>query len=161
MPPFHLVDQLQIPQNSNTTATEINVRMEILRQITGPVFGRLQAEFLQRVVARSFGLLLRNGRLPPMPDEIQDLDSLSIRYVSPLARSQRQSEVIAIETYEQSLMIAAQADPNVLDIYDFDKGNREKATLKGVPQAVMRDERAVNKIREDRSKAQQQAMAQQ
>lgn len=154
-----MVDQLAIPQNSTTTATEINVRMDLLRQRVAPVFGRLQAEWLQRVVERCFGLLMRAGLLPPIPDELQG-KSLHIRYVSPLARSQRLNEVSAINQFEGGLMQQLQFKPEAADVYDWEEGNREKSYLLGVPAKLLNTPSQVKTIREARAKqqaAQQQA----
>ena len=63
---------------------------------------------MQPVVYRVFGLLMRNGQLPPPPDEIKG-KSLNIRYVSPMARSQRQSEVLGMDRFEMDLLSQAQS----------------------------------------------------
>lgn len=148
-----MIDQLAIPQNSTTTATEINVRMELLRQRVAPVFGRLQAEWLQRVVERCFGLLFRANLLPPLPDELKD-QQLHIRYVSPLARAQRLSEVTAIDQFEISLANLMQFKPGVADVYDWDEGQREKSYLLGVPQKLMVSPTKVKEIQAARAKQQ-------
>lgn len=155
-----MVDQIQIPYKPDTTATEINVRMDILRQILGPLFGRLQTEFLSVIITRAFGLLLRNGRLPPLPEELSSLPDITIRYINPLARAQRNIEVNAIMQFENSLSATAQVDPQVLDVYDFDLAAQEKANLMGVPAKLMRKNRDIVKMREARAQ-QQQAMQQQ
>jgi len=151
-----LVDNLQIPQNPQMTATEINVRMEMARQILAPIFGRFQSEFLQPVVYRVFGLLLRNGKLPPAPEEIKG-KSLNIRYVSPLARTQRMSEVVGMDRFEADLLNQSQLKPDLLDLYDFDQAKREKSWLLGVRQSLLFKPEQVKKTREDRAKAQQKA----
>lgn len=155
-----LVDQLQVPQNPQMTATEINVRMEIARQILAPIFGRFQSEFLQPVVNRVFGLLNRNGMIPPPPEEIAG-KTINIRYVSPLARSQRLSEVAGMDRFEMDLLNQSQVKPDLLDIYDFDKAKRDKSWLLGVPQSLLRSDDEVKQIREARAQAQQQAMQEQ
>jgi len=153
-----MTDQLVIPQNSGTTATEINTRMDLLRQRVAPVFGRMQAEWLQRVVARCFGLLMRAGLLPPIPDELQG-KTIHIRYVSPLARSQRMAEVNAIEHNEMMLMQAMQVRPEIGDVYNWDAGARERAYLTGMPAKLLNTEAQVRKIRDERDKQQQAAQA--
>lgn len=155
-----MVDQLKIPDQQGTTATEINYRMDILRQIVGPIFGRLQSELLQMVVRRCFGLLMREGVLPPLPPELQDIKGLAIRYVSPLARSQRNIEINAINEYESYLGMSAQMDPEVLDNYDFDEAAKIKANLKGIPAVLIRKDSKIKEIRDGRAQAQQQMQQQ-
>jgi hypothetical protein len=150
-----LADKLALPQTGNTTATEINVRLEMLRQLLGPVFGRIQQELLQPLVTRAFGLLMRNGKIPPPPQEIASA-TINVRFVSPLARSQRMGEVNAMRQLTNDVMMAAQANPEILDKIDFDKMIDESAWALGVPMKIVRDEKAVDKIRQARAEAQQQ-----
>ena len=151
-----LADRLQFPDDATMTATEANIRMELLRQLIGPVFARLQAEWLKPMIDRVFGILLRNGRIPEMPAELQT-GKLAIRFISPLARSQRMSEVGAMQRFESDIMVRAQFRPEDLDVYDFEAADREKSWLMGVPQKLIRKSTDVEKIRKDRAKAQQEA----
>jgi len=159
-----MADQLQPPQDPRMTATEWLGRMALLRQLLGPRFGRLQAEWLQPMVARCFGLALREGALGQMPDELRTR-AASIQYISPLARSQKLEEVNAMDRYEADLMASAQLRPDALDLYDWDAAKREKAKLLGVPLKLLRDARDVAQMRDERNRAvqaqQQQAMQQQ
>lgn len=148
-----LADGLTIPQDPRQTATEINVRMELLRQQIGPVFGRLQSEFLKPLITRVLGLMLRNGLLDPPPDELANA-ALNVRYVSPLARSQRADEISSMERFEASLMNLSQVDPSVLDVYDMVDAQREKSWLLGVGQRFIRSKEDTDKMAQDRAEAQ-------
>ena len=148
------VENLQIPQDGQRTATEINVRMEITRQILAPIFGRLQSDWLQPLVTRCYGLLGRAGKLPPLPEDMTTA-KLDVRFISPIARSQRLGEVVAMDRFENSLFTAAQVDPRVLDVYDFDSAEKERSWLLGVPQKLIRPDTKIKKIRDDREAAQQ------
>lgn len=150
-----LADKLALPQTGNTTATEINVRLEMLRQLLGPVFGRLQQELLQPLITRCFGLLSRNGKIPPPPDELNGA-TINVRFVSPLARSQRLGEVNAMRQMMQDVMLMAQAKPETLDKIDFDKIVDEESWALGVPMAIIRDDKAVKRLRDARAEQQRQ-----
>lgn len=156
-----LVESMQLPQGGNQTATEVNVRVELMRQLLGPVFGRLQSELLNNVVQRAFGLLLRFGKVDAPPEELSGA-TLNVRFVSPLARSQRLGEVAAMDRFEMGLMQLSQVKPDVLDTYDFEMAASEKSWLLGVPQKLMRSDRDIKKIRQARADAaaaqQEQAM---
>ena len=65
-----MADQLPPIGTQQMTATEINTRVEIIRQQLGPLYGRLQSEFLMPLLDRCFGLALRSGVLPPPPREL-------------------------------------------------------------------------------------------
>lgn len=145
-----LADQIQLPTEPTDTATAVNVRVETLRQLLGPIFGRFQAEKAQRIVQRSFQLCLANGVIEPPPEEIGGAN-LQIRFISPLARSQRLIEVSAMERFELSLLNTAPIKPEVLDVYDWDEAEREKSWMLGVPQKLVRTPAQLKKYREDRA----------
>jgi len=69
------------------TATEVHVRVDLIRQQLGPVYGRWQSEYLIPIVERCFGLALRAGVLGQPPEELQGQD-MQIKFLSPLARAQ-------------------------------------------------------------------------
>ena len=58
-----MADQLQPQDGPAMTATEVHVRVGMIRQLLGPVYGRLQSEYLQPFVERCFGLAFRAGIL--------------------------------------------------------------------------------------------------
>lgn len=153
-------DQLQ-PQNGPAmTATEVHIRTQLIRQLLGPMFGRLQSEFLQPLIKRCFGIALRAGAIPVPPDEMGGRNA-NITYISPLARAQKLEDVGAMDRLESNLLsIAKEGMPAVLDIYDLDKALYRKSELLGVPQDLLRTDKEVKKIREDRIQAAQAAQAQ-
>lgn len=153
-----MADQLAIPESGDMTATEINTRMELLRQMLGPVFGRMQSELLQPLVFRVFGILVRADKLS-VPDHMTDA-VLNVRFISPLARAQRLNEVAAMDRFEVDLISTAQAKPDILDVYDWDEAKKEKSWLLGVPQRLILDSNKVKAIRKTRAEAQAQAQQQ-
>jgi hypothetical protein len=162
-----MAEQLQPPSDPRMTATEWLGRMALLRQMLGPTFGRLQSEWLQPLIVRCFGLAMRGGafaHLGPVPEELRDT-SYTIRYQSPLARSQKLEEVAAMDRFEADLAASVQVRAEVLDLYDWDEAKRLKAELLGVPVKLLRNARDVKADREARVKQQQeqqqQAMMQQ
>ena len=146
------------------TATEINTRVEIIRQMLGPLYGRLQSEFLLPLLDRCFGLALRSGVLGKPPQELWGAN-LSFKFISPMARSQRLNEVVATEQFIASLAQMAGADKTVLDVVNFDAAANVVGKGRGVPQSIMRTDEEVQQLRDERQKAmqeqQQQAMQQQ
>jgi hypothetical protein len=154
-----LADQLQPQDGPAMTATEVHVRVQLIRQLLGPIYGRLQAEYLQPLVKRCFGLAYRAGVLGVAPESLQG-KIYTVKYISPLARSQRLEDVTAMDRMEQSLMAEAQVDPGVLDVYDFDEAARQRGKFLGVPVKVMRAPRDVEKMRAARVEQQKQAQAQ-
>ena len=143
-----MADHLDPPTKpgDQQTAYEVHVRVELIRQLLGPTYGRLQAEYLSVLWYRCWGLAYRAGELGPAPTELSG-QGYSVKYVSPLARAQRGVDLAAMDRYEQSLLAESQLDPNVLDNYDTDAASRLRAELGGVPAKLMRKVEDVQKIR--------------
>ena len=156
-----MADQLPPIGTQQMTATEIHTRVELIRQMLGPMYGRLQSEYLKSILDRCFGLALRSGVLGQPPQELWGRN-LSFKFVSPLARSQRMEEVMATEQYVASVGAMAQVDKTILDNIDFDAVAVLVGTGRGVPQTIMRTADEVQELRKARQKAQEeQAAAQQ
>ena len=156
-----MADQLPPIGTQQMTATEIHTRVELIRQMLGPLYGRLQAEYLNTILDRCFGLALRAGALGNPPEELQGRN-LSFKFVSPMARSQRMEEVTATEQYIMSLANMAAVKEDILDNVDFDAVAVVTGTGRGVPQSIMRTKEQVEKVREQRQQAQdEQTKAQQ
>ena len=151
-------DQLQLQQGPQMTATEVQVRYELMQRLLGPTLGRFQSEFLNPLIERVFGLMVRANALQELP-EILDGQTIDIEFVGPLARSQRMEEAVAVERLYQLAMQVTQLDPNVMDVIDHDKAIRMRAELLGVPKNILRGIEEVNQMRE--AKAQMAAMQQQ
>jgi hypothetical protein len=149
-----LADQLTPQDGPAMTATEVHARVNLIRQLLGPIYGRLQAEYLQPMITRCFGLAYRAGVLGQAPESLQDR-AFSVKYLGPLARAQRLEDVTAMDRYETTLMQEAQADPTVLDVYDFEAAARERSKFLGVPQSLIRTQDDVDKLRDARKEAQQ------
>lgn len=162
-----MADQLQPQDGPAMTATEVHVRVALIRQLLGPLYGRLQAEYLAPIINRVFGLLYRRGRpelggqpgdtlIDDAPDSLQD-ETFRIRYQSPLARAQKLEDVTAIERVMGIAgAMAAAGKPEVLDMIDSEQSLRLAADGLGAPAKVLRDEKTLAAFREQREQAQQQ-----
>jgi hypothetical protein len=154
-----MADQLQPADKPAMTATEVHVRVALIRQLLGPVYGRLQAEYLQPLVTRCFGIAYRAGVFAPPP---QDLSGkvYTIKYVNPLSRAQKLEEVSAIDQLVSGAAAVSEAHPEVMDNIDMDAAMRFRGEALGVPPQVLRKSKDVDKLRAARLKQQQQAQAQ-
>jgi len=156
-----MADELEPIQKNYASATEVSTRAVIVRQILGPIFARLQSEYLEPLIGRCFGLAFRDGTFGQIPQSLQGSITIIPEYVSPMARAQRMEEVTSMEKFEQSLAATAQLNPHVLDVYDFDLATLKKAGLIGVPSDVIRSKEQIRKVRDDQAQAQQEQQAQQ
>jgi hypothetical protein len=155
-----MADQLQPQDGPAMTATEVHARVQLVRQLLGPIYARLRAEYLQRLVERCFGIAYRAGVLGPAPETLINRDYV-VKFISPLARAQRLEDVTAMDRLESSLMIEAQIDPQVLDVYDFEKAAVLRADFLGTPKSLIRSKDEVARVRSRRAQEQQQAALQQ
>lgn len=145
-----MADQLQPQDGPAMTATEVHVRVGLIRQLLGPVFGRMQAEFLQPLVERCFGLMYRAGALGPAPQSLGGR-AFHVKYISPMARSQKLEDVTAIERYATNIgALMAQGFEEARDLIDIDEAGRAVGEGLGVPQRIIRDRTKVQAIRDAR-----------
>ncbi len=162
-----MADQLPPVEGQSKTAYEWSVRVAMLRQMLGPMFGRFQAEFLQPLVERCFGIAwranMRSGfKLIGRPPETLLDRNFTVRYLSPLARAQREEEIASLDRFEIGLGATVQATgrADLLDLYDWQEGTRMKSRMLGVPQKLIRDDKQLAKIQDDKAQAAQQAAQQ-
>lgn len=154
-----MADQLQPQDGPAMTATEVHVRVNLIRQLLGPIYGRLQAEYLQPLIERCYGLAFRAGVFAPPPDSLAGRD-FSVRYISPLARAQKLEDVTAIERLHVNIANIAQVKPEVLDLIDEDSSVRVLSDALGVPPKIVRKADDVEQLRQERAQKQQAAQKQ-
>ena len=156
-------DQLQLQEGPQMTATEVQVRYELMQRLLGPTLGRFQSEFLQPLIERVFGIMLRNRAFVPAP-EIMTEEPIDVEFVGPLARSQRMEAAVAVERLYQLAMNVSQINPEILDIINHDEAIRQRAKLLGVPDSILRGRAEVMQgrmMRQQQQMQQQQMMADQ
>jgi len=138
------VDQLQLKESPAMTATEVNVRYELMQRLLGPTLGRLQQDFLDPLIQRTFNILMRAGRLEEPPQIVTAMKAeYDVRYIGPLPRAQRMQTVDAMNQYIANMAGVAELFPQVLDIPDMDAYAREVAALSGVPAKLINDKKTV------------------
>jgi len=145
---------LMLTERPKMTATEVMQRVNEKMLILSPVLGRLMSELLDPMITRTFNILMRIGRLPEPPAELQGKDYV-IEYISPLAKAQKAYEN---QSYQQFLGIMreiAEMAPEVLDIIKIDEIGREYADIQGISPKVLRDDDEVQRIRSERAELQE------
>ena len=152
------------------TATEAMLRAQEKGQLLAPPMARQQTEWLGPMVRREIDVLSEMDLIPPPPQELLqylpvdydphsgvgsiDLaEALDIEYTSPLSRMIRSEDSVAVlRTFEQ-LAPMAQIDPSVYDVFDTDALPRELADINGVPAKMLRSEKAVLAMRQQKAQA--------
>lgn len=151
-----MADQMPPVEGQPRTATEFYARINFLRQLLGPVFGRYNSEFLQPFVERCFGIAYRAGVLGQAPETLATR-AYTVKYLSPLARSQKMEEVSAIQqAYASAAQIAAaKQDGSVFDNLNDDEAMRAISQALGVPNKIERSSDDVDEMRKQRQESQQ------
>lgn len=152
------VDQLELKESPAMTATEVNARADMVLKLMGPTSGRMQTDFLDPCLERTFRILMRAKRFPETPQVVMEANAeLDIEYTGPMPRAQRQDLVMAINNWSMGLAQMAEINPEVLDIPDWDAIARETASLAGVPTNLTRDQKVIDSERDaNKEKAAQQ-----
>lgn len=155
-----MADVLEPQDGPQKTAYEVYVRVEQIRQILSPVYGRLVSEWVRPMTDRCFGVALRAGLFGMPPQELRGVEFIT-RSTSPIARAQRAVDVHAMDQFEGALGLQAQAGlADAFEIYDWDAARRERASLVGVKDKLILDSRALAALRQKKQQAQQQAAIQ-
>ena len=135
-------------ENPQMTATQAMLVAQQQGQMTSPVVGRLQSEWLGPMIRRESAILFRQGKHPQMPQVLQEFlagsdDGLQIIYESPLVRAARAEEAVAMSRTFEALAPIAQIDPTVFDVFDTKEVARVYADVNGVPAKVLKSKEAM------------------
>jgi hypothetical protein len=152
-------NQLELQQGPQMTAQEVMVRYEMMQRLLGPTLGRLEAELLNPVVKRVFGIMMRAGAFLEPPQEldayVQEGGTLDIEYESPIARAQRSGDATAVQSVIEFVAPMMEMQPEILDNFDMDEVVRMVADVRAVPQKVMRAKEEIEILRDERAAAQE------
>ncbi len=138
------------------TATEVIQRKEEFVRTIGPVFGRLESDYLAPIVERVFGIMMRAGAFGEVP-EILAGANIRFEFRSPIERVRKQIEAAAALKSVQEIGAVAQStgDPGVLDFIDRDKVAKLIDEANGAN--ILRSDREVEELRQQRVQAEQAA----
>lgn len=159
---YFFVDQMQLPEKSYMTAFEVSKQFELLQRLLGPTMGRQETELLNPLIERAFGIMMRHNALPVIPAVLTEAGAdIDVQYEGPLAKSQRLSEVEGLERLLGFLIQAVQIYPEAPDNINIDEAIQTGADVLGVPERILNDPEAVQKLRDMRhqQQAQQQQLA--
>ncbi len=155
-------DQLQLQQGGpQMTATEVQIRFELMQRLLGPTFGRLMSELLQPLIRRVIGILWRRGMLPPLPPilEKRGFANIEIEYEGPLARAQRSQDVLAIDRWFQVNQPLIAIDPQVTDVLETDQIAADSGKVLGMRPSWLASDDKIKERRDARAQQQQQERA--
>lgn len=140
------------------TAREVAERREEKLLQLGTVLEALQDELLDPLITRIFAVMLRRGKIPPPPEELQGRE-LKVEYISIMAQAQKLLGTTGLERAAAFVGNLAGVKADVIDKLDFDQLVDEYADSLGVPPSVVRPDEAVAEMRAQREQQQAQAQA--
>lgn len=135
------------------SASEINVSDRNRLWAMGGEYGRIQAELLDKIVARGVFILQKKGLMPKFK---VDGKEVTVKWTSPFAKSQASEDLMALQ---EALVLSSAAGPEVLQLaVKVEKIPEYVFRLKGVPEKLLRSEAEQKELTE---KVTQAAQAQQ
>lgn len=154
------IDQLQLQEGPQMTATEVMQRTEEKIRLLGPLLGRQQSEFLRPLIERVYEICERRKLFPVAPEAIRG-KKIDVKYRSMIAKAQLQSEAQNLQRVFAAAAPFIQLDPQAALVVDCEEGIRFAAQLYGLPQRLIRNRQDIEKIKEDRDAANQNMLEQQ
>ena len=149
------VDQLELKESPAMTATEVQVRYELIQRLLGPTLGRLEADYLDPLIKRTFAILHRNGQLAEIPSIVSDAQGeYEIEYTGPLPRAQKQETAQSVLSWLGVIGQLAETFPEMMDNVDTDAITIGLADMAAVPVKFRRDPKEVKKMRTAREEKQ-------
>lgn len=138
------------------TAREVNELAAEKIALLGPILTRLNTDMLDPLVDAGFSILASSGELAEAPEEIQG-QNLRVEYVSSLHMEQQSATRLSgLMRVAEFTGMMAQFVPTVVDKLDADQAV-DIAAQTLAEHGVIRDDKTVAKIREERMRQQQAA----
>jgi hypothetical protein len=148
------IDQLQLQDGPQMTATEVNQRIEEQLRIMGPILGRLNNELLKPIIDRTYAILFRKNKLPDAPDLLKGKE-LEIQYTSQIAKAQKAAGANTLNRVIQSVGPLIEMNPTVMDVFNSDEAVRIHADIFGLPEEMLNNQDDVKAVRQARAEQQQ------
>lgn len=147
-------DQLELKESPQMTATEVQVRYELMQRLLGPTLGRLISDLLDPLIERTLRILIRNRKIdmPEFGFERGESNEIDVEYVGPLPRAQKSDQAATMLGWAGQISQMAEIKPEVLDIPDWDVLFSEVGNLSGVPAAAINSKSQIKKIRDERKR---------
>lgn len=148
-------------EDKDETATKTAAKQQEKLLMLGPVLEDIN-RFLNKVIDRTFAIMLRQGLLPPPPQALQG-QSLKVEYVSILAQAQNIVAVQGVQQFTGFVFSLAtqqaemQQPVTALDKIDIDQTIDEYGNLSGVVPTIIVPDEKVQALRQARAAAQAKA----
>lgn len=131
----------QMSETPVRTATEMTIRQEDLVQTSASAFGRMQTELLEPLLKRVVDILKKQGKIPEFK---VDGKEVTIKFTSPLSRSQDLEELSALQNFMQNV---AMLPPELLQMtVKMEELPKFIADKTGMPSSLIRTKAEVEEL---------------
>jgi hypothetical protein len=153
---FFREDDLVMKDSPAMSATEAQIRFEMLNRVLNGPAKRIQTDLSDNVLQTSFNMMYREKQLEPIPEVILAAQAqMQIEYLGPLMRSQRSDEVAAIERLASGVAAMQKMGfSEVTDVFDAQQLVREMAERLSVPTTMLRSKQEAEQRRKEREQMQ-------
>ena len=146
-------DMIQEDKQARMSATESSTRQMLRITNISPQIGRLEPEYLDRLIERCISILLEEGHIPPPPE---DLQNVKIEYRSPLAKAQKMQSLDGVQQFLQLAMGMAQIDPAIPQYINTDYILQYMSIATDIPTGVLKSPQDIEQIKQSMAQQQQQ-----
>ena len=137
------------------TATEIIDNQDQRANMMSPNLGRIETEYLDRRIARSYNLLKAHGKIPDAPSSLRQAE-LKVRYETPARRAQRAQQSLNDRRFVELILPLAELEPGIMDEFDLVEFAKSTANNLSVSQNIRRKPKDIDARKQAREDQQQQ-----
>ena len=154
-------------KSGHVTAMQVQSMQGEQATLLQPIVTRDQNENLIPLIRKTFKVLARAGRLPPPPPSLMPYSStpVDISFSGPVAMlAKRYLSMQGVQATIPQLAAMAKESPafqNIFDLIDPDALGKYILDTGGAPQIIIRDDKVVDQIRQQRAQQAQQQQKQQ
>lgn len=129
------------------TATEIAERKEEKLLALGPVLEQLNTDVLDPLIDIAFDLHVRQGLLPPPPEELQGIP-LKVEYISVMQQAQKLIGIGSMDRFFSFAGQLARFDQNIMKKVDTEQAIDVYAEMTSVPPSIVRTDEQVEQMKQ-------------
>jgi hypothetical protein len=150
-----MADLIAEDKSERMTATEASSRHMLRMSNLAPQHGRLNSEYLDRLLDVLIFIHIDSGAVPLPPE---GLEKVEIVYNNPLTVSQKLAGLQSVNQFIQSASQYASIDPTVIQYVDTGKALMLMADAMNIPQYILRSREEVQASIEEQKQQQQAAV---
>lgn len=147
-------DLIQEDKQARMSATESQTRQMLRITNISPQIGRLEPEYLDKLIERCMSILIEEGHIEAPPESLADA---KIEYRSPLAKAQKMQSLDGINQFMQLAMGMAQIDPAIPQYINTDFVLEYMSVATDIPTGVLKPPEEIAQVKEQIAQQQQQA----